>query len=117
MSDVFVVDGREPSRQPCVPVHPGRARFLVRAHPAAVLRRFPFTLVLTAPPGPPEPAERRPAAAAPGSAPAMETVEEAPAPLLRLKRDPGSKTTGLALLGEAMGQGRVLWTAELSHRA
>jgi 5-methylcytosine-specific restriction endonuclease McrA len=37
---------------------------------------------------------------------------------LRLKLDPGSKTTGLALVEEGSGQGgRVLWAAELTHRS
>jgi len=48
-------------------------------------------------------------------------------PVVRLKLDPGSKTTGLALIREisemddATGQvrkvGEVLWAAELSHRS
>jgi hypothetical protein len=33
---------------------------------------------------------------------------------LRLKIDPGSRTTGLALVNDASGQ--VVWAAELSHR-
>jgi len=33
---------------------------------------------------------------------------------LRLKLDPGSKTTGLALVNDASGE--VVWAAELSHR-
>ena len=33
---------------------------------------------------------------------------------LRLKIDPGSKTTGLAAVNDATGQ--VVWAAELSHR-
>jgi 5-methylcytosine-specific restriction endonuclease McrA len=55
-----------------------------------VLRRFPFTLVLV----------REPSA----------TVV---APL-RLKIDPGSKTTGLAVVDDATGQ--VVWAGELAHR-
>jgi hypothetical protein len=45
MSMVFVVDQQ---RKPCRPVHPGRARHLLTRGRAAVYRRFPFTLILTA---------------------------------------------------------------------
>jgi 5-methylcytosine-specific restriction endonuclease McrA len=55
-----------------------------------VLRRFPFTLILL----------REPLGA---------TVS-----LLRLKIDPGSKATGLALVNDATGL--VVWAGELSHR-
>jgi 5-methylcytosine-specific restriction endonuclease McrA len=71
-------------------VHPGRARHLLTRGRAAVYRRYPFTLILKA--------EER-------------AEESAP---LRLKIDPGSKTTGLALLNDVSGQ--VVWAAELAHR-
>jgi len=87
MALVLVVDHE---RKPCAPVHPGRARHLLNHGRAAVLRRYPVTLILTA-------GERA----------------EAADPL-RLKIDPGSKTTGLALLNDATGQ--VVWAAELAHR-
>ena len=86
MSFVFVVDQ---NRTPLDPVHPGRARYLLGAGHAAVLRRYPFTLIMK---------EAKP------------EVEPQP---LRLKIDPGSKTTGLALLNDATGQ--VVWAAELTH--
>ena len=72
------------------PVHPGRARLLLNTGKAAVLRRYPFTLIL-------------------------KTVLPAaqPAPL-RLKIDPGAKTTGLAVVNDISGQ--VVWAAELAHR-
>ena len=57
---------------------------------AAVYRRYPFTIILTA----------------------GERVEAADPP--RLKIDPGSKTTGLAVVSDATGQ--VVWAAELAHR-
>jgi 5-methylcytosine-specific restriction endonuclease McrA len=90
MSSVFVVDQQ---RKPLDPVPPGRARFLLRAGHAAVLRRYPFTVILKAakdaqPPPTPQP--------------------------LRVKLDPGSKTTGLAVVDDAIGL--VVWAAELSHR-
>jgi 5-methylcytosine-specific restriction endonuclease McrA len=87
MSMVLVVDHK---REPCAPVQPGRARHLLTRGRAAVYRRYPFALILRE-------GDQR----------------EEPAPL-RLKIDPGSKTTGLALLNDATGQ--VVWAAELTQR-
>ncbi len=94
MSCVFVLD---PQRTPLAPVHPGRARYLLRAGHAAVLHRYPFTLILTDP----------------KEAPATDATETPP-PLLRLKLEPGSKTTGIAVINDATDQ--VVWAAEVSHR-
>jgi len=63
---------------------------LLKAGKAAVLRRFPFVLILR---------DARP-----------EAVGEP----LRLKLDPGSKTTGLAVVNDARGE--VVWAAEVTHR-
>ncbi len=41
MSFVFVVDAE---RKPLNPVHPGRARLLLKEGKAAVLKRYPFTI-------------------------------------------------------------------------
>ena len=87
MSFVLVVDE---SRQPLDPVHSGRARFLLKAGHAAVLRRYPFTLILKA------------------AGPQTHSAS------LRLKIDPGAKTTGLAVVNDITGQ--VVWAAELAHR-
>jgi 5-methylcytosine-specific restriction endonuclease McrA len=87
MSKVFVLDA---TKQPLNPVHPGRARILLRSGQAAVYRRYPFTLIL-------QHALERPVLAS-----------------LRLKIDPGARTTGLALLNDASGE--VVWAAELVHR-
>ena len=87
MSDVLVID---PDKRPLDPVHPGRARHLLATGQAAVYRRYPFVLIL----------KRR-------------ASEPHPQPL-RLKIDPGSKTTGLAVVNDASGQ--VVWAAELAHR-
>jgi 5-methylcytosine-specific restriction endonuclease McrA len=87
MSKVFVVDTE---KQPLTPVHPGRARLLLKAGKAAVYRRYPFTLILKS-----------------------KVEQPMPAPL-RLKIDPGAKTTGLALVDDATGE--VVWAAELTHR-
>ncbi len=87
MSNVFVLDT---NKTPLNPVHPGRARLLLKQGKAAVWRRYPFTIML------------KEAIAGPQLLP------------LRLKLDPGSKTTGLALVNDATGH--VVWAAELSHR-
>jgi RRXRR protein len=80
MSYVFVVDHRRKSLDP---IHPGRARYLLKAGHAVVLRRYPFVVMLK---------ESRPA--------------DVPAPL-RVKLDPGSKTTGIAVVNDAMGPSRL----------
>src|SRR5437588_11330147 len=87
MSKVFVLDT---NKQPLDPVHSGRARLLLKAGKAAVYRRFPFTLIL------------------------KQAVEHPTLHPLRLKIDPGSQTTGLALVNDASGE--VVWAAELIHR-
>jgi len=87
VSFVFLVDT---NKQPLSPVHPGQARILLTAGKAAVLRRYPFTIVLKT---------------------AIEPPQFQP---LRVKLDPGSRTTGIALVNDQSGQ--VLFAAELSHR-
>ncbi len=87
MSKVFVLDTKKHQLNP---VHPGRARILLSAGKAAVFKRYPFTIILKC--------EVR--------SPVVEP--------LRLKIDPGSKTTGLALLNDACGE--VVFAAELTHR-
>lgn len=87
MSRVLVVDQE---RRPLMPCTPARARLLLRQGKAAVLRRFPFVLILR---------EARP---------------EAVVQPLRLKIDPGSKVTGLAVIDD--GTGEVVWAAEVMHR-
>lgn len=86
MSKVFVLDTH---MRPLNPVHPGRARMLLQQGKAAIYRRYPFTIVL-------------------------KTVISAPTQPLRLKLDPGSKTTGLAIVNDASGE--VVFAAELTHR-
>jgi 5-methylcytosine-specific restriction endonuclease McrA len=84
MQYVFVLDK---NKQPLMPCHPARARQLLREGKAAVFRRSPFTIILR---------ER-------------EGGETQP---VELKIDPGSKTTGMALVTS----GRVVWAGELHHR-
>jgi len=87
MSNVFVLDTQ---MRPIDPVHPGHARLLLKQGRAAVYRRYPFTIILKV---------------------AVEQLVREP---LRLKLDPGSKTTGIALINDVAGA--VVWAAELSHR-
>ncbi len=87
MSKVFLVDHQ---RKPLDPIHPGWARRLLSSGQAAVLRRYPFTLIL------------------------KKTVEEPQVQPLRIKLDPGSKTTGIAIANDESGA--VVWAGELTHR-
>src|SRR5216683_199599 len=87
MSRVFVLDT---NKQPLNPVHPGYARLLLTQGKAAVLKRFPFTIVLKK---------------------VIEYPVHAP---LRIKIDPGSLATGIALINDATGE--VVFAAELTHR-
>lgn len=86
MSYVLVLDT---NKQPCDPVHPAQARKFLSNGQAAVWRRFPFTIILKMP-------------------------ASQPAHPLRLKLDPGSRTTGIAVVNDTTG--RVIWAGELTHR-
>lgn len=81
---VFVLDDNKARQDP---VHPAEARKLLSTGKAAVYRRYPFTIILN------------------------ESVTTDPEPI-EVKIDPGSKTTGLALVR----QDRVIFAAELTHR-
>ena len=83
----MVVDADRLALAPCTP---RRARLLLSSGKAAVLRRYPFTIILK---------QSYPTAS--------------PRPV-RLKIDPGSKTTGLAVVTETTGE--VVWAAEIQHR-
>lgn len=87
MSHVFLVDSQ---RQPLDPIHPSWARRLLSSGQAAVLRRYPFTLILKQP------------------------IEEPQVQALRIKLDPGSRTTGIAIVNDTSGE--VVFAAELTHR-
>lgn len=81
---VFVLDTQ---KRPLNPIRPGLARKLLSNGKAAVFKRYPFTLILK-----------------------VEVI--APQKPITLKLDPGSKTTGVALV-----QGEdVIFGAELTHR-
>jgi 5-methylcytosine-specific restriction endonuclease McrA len=83
-NSVFVLDT---NRKPCNPVHPAVARKLLKPGKAAVFRRYPFTIILK-----------------------EESTEEVKE--LRVKIDPGAKTTGLAIVSDP----NLVWCAELEHR-
>ncbi len=81
---IFVLDTNKKQSEP---IHPASARLLLKQGKATVFRLYPFTIIL------------------------KEAVTEIPEPL-ELKIDPGSKTTGLAIL-----QGdKVIFGADLTHR-
>jgi 5-methylcytosine-specific restriction endonuclease McrA len=76
------------NKKPLTPIHPGDARFLLNQQKAAVFRRFPFTIIL------------------------KEPKSDVPTQPIELKIDPGSKTTGFALVQN----NKVIWGMELQHR-
>lgn len=82
---VFVLDT---NKQPLNLIPPGKARRLLTQGKAAVYRRYPFTIILKF------------------------SIANRDVNSHQLKIDPGSKTTGLAIV-----QGdKVIWGAELTHR-
>ena len=85
---VFVFDKNQEPLDPC---RPARARRLLRAGRAAIFRRQPFTIILKD----------------------RELANSVVHPH-RIKLDPGSRTTGVALLNESTGA--VVWGAEIEHR-
>ncbi len=87
MSRVLVLDQQ---KRPLMPCTPARARLLLKQKKAAVLRRYPFTLIL------------------------RDVRPDAIVQPLRLKIDPGSRTSGLAVTSDTSGE--VVWAAELTHR-
>jgi 5-methylcytosine-specific restriction endonuclease McrA len=72
------------------PTRPQRARVLLKKSKAAVYRRYPFTIIL------------------------KRAVEGVRTPDLRLKIDPGSKKTGLAIVNQKTGE--IVFAAEIGHR-
>jgi len=87
MSKVFVVDVH---KHPLDPIHPGWARKLLSSGQAAVYRRYPFTIIL------------------------KKSVPEPHTTPLRVKIDPGAKTSGLVVVNDANGE--LVFAAELAHR-
>jgi 5-methylcytosine-specific restriction endonuclease McrA len=87
MSKIFLIDTE---KKPLNPIHPAQARQLLRWQKAVVYRQYPFTLIL------------------------KEAKPELEVQPLRLKIDPGAKTTGLALVNDLTGE--VVFAAEIQHR-
>lgn len=84
---VFVLDT---NKKPQNPVHPAKARLLLSEGEASVFRRYPFTIILK-----------------------KKVVKVKPKPL-RIKIDPGSKTTGIAIINDDTGE--IVFAMELEHR-
>ena len=78
------------SKQTLAPTDSIRARRLLKQNKAAVFKKFPFTIIL------------------------KREVENPSLPDLTLKIDPGSKTSGVALVNQATGD--IVFAAEISHR-
>ncbi len=87
MSRVFVLDA---DKKPLTPCNRARARLLLSGGKAAAFRRFPFTIILKV------------------------AMPDAVVDPVRVKIDPGAKTTGLAVVSERTG--KVVFAAELQHR-
>jgi 5-methylcytosine-specific restriction endonuclease McrA len=87
VSNVFVVDT---NKQLLDTIHPGKARLLLNRGKASVLKHYPFTIILKV------------------------AIDDPVVAELRIKIDPGSKTTGIAIINDAAGE--VVFAAELSHR-
>ena len=85
---VFVLGTNKQQLMPC---HPARARQLLKKGRAKIYRRAPFTIILQ---------DRKEGGFQP----------------LRLKYDPGAKTTGVALVGDFKRGKRCIFTMELTHR-
>lgn len=85
---IFVLDKNLKPLDPC---HPARARELLKKGRAKVFKRYPFTIVLQ-----------------------DRAVEESTVHPHQIKIDPGSKTTGFAVVQSCTG--RVTNALEVSHR-
>lgn len=88
MQRVFVLDK---NKKPLMPCNPARARQLLKSGKVAVFRRHPFTIILKD----------------------REGGETQP---IQVKLDPGSKTTGIAIVAEFKHGLYCVWAGELNHR-
>ncbi|MBN1562968.1 MAG: HNH endonuclease [Anaerolineae bacterium] len=88
MQRVLVLDKNE---EPLMPCHPARARQLLKKGRAAVYRRYPFTIMIT---------DREGSYTQP----------------VQAKVDPGSRTSGIALVAQFKRGLRCIWAAEMTHR-
>ncbi len=88
MQRVFILDH---NKKPLMPCHPARARKLLKNGKAAVYRRYPFIIIMKCRVG--------------GD---LQPIE--------IKFDPGSRTTGIALVGHFDRGPEVIWAGNLNHR-
>lgn len=89
MQRVFVLSSS--TKQALMPCHPVRARQLLKQGRRAVFRTYPFTIIL-------------------------KDRGEGERQAIQFKVDPGSKTSGLALVADFQRGKRCVWAGELSHR-
>jgi hypothetical protein len=78
------------TKKALAPTTPRRARLLLKSGKASVFKRYPFTIIL------------------------KRVIENPTTPDLKMKIDPGSKTTGVAVINQESGE--VLFAAEIEHR-
>jgi 5-methylcytosine-specific restriction endonuclease McrA len=88
MNRVFVLSN---TKKPLMPCHPARARELLKKGKAAVYRMQPFTIIL-------------------------KFRSDGDVQETEFKVDPGSKTTGIALVADFKRGRRLIWAANLEHR-
>jgi uncharacterized protein (DUF2249 family) len=88
MNKVFVVDN---NRQPLAPCSPRRAKRLLTTGKAAVLRPFPFTIIL------------------------KHVITNVEIPPLRLKLAPGITQTAITIVNQDNGE--IVWRVEIEHRS
>ncbi len=99
---VFVLDT---NKQPLEPCSPTIAKKLLKAGKAEVFRQYPFTIILKKAVRPPLRKPQRTQAH-------QEAVRQREVKSCQLKLDPGSVTTGIAILQD----NKLIWAAELTHR-
>jgi len=78
-------------KKPLMPCHPARARQLLKKGRAAIFRYYPFTIIL-------------------------KDWNGGDKQDVRIKIDPGSKQSGMALVGDFKRGKRVIWAAIIQHR-
>jgi hypothetical protein len=83
---VFVIDTNKNSQEP---IHPAEARLLLNEQKAAVYKKYPFTIILN-------------------------RIYNQKPEEFRLKIDPGSRTTGIAVISDNTGE--IIFAMELEHR-
>ena len=88
MQQVLVLSS---SKKPLMPCHPARARELLKKGKAKVYHRVPFTIILI-------------------------DRDDGDTQPVAIKVDPGSRTTGIALVADGQNGKRVVWSANLKHK-